>query len=355
MKTMATNQLPVPDHLYIELCDRCNLECEHCYLAAGPRGNQSLPAELVRRAIDEFVSLGGLSLAFSGGEPLLHPDCLALVEYARKSGLETMIATNGYLLEDNIISLFKRSGVTVELSLDGSRESTHDATRGAGSFAAVLSALERTAAQQAQDSLITCFTTTRRNVGELMAVAKMLMERGFYRIYTSLLEDRGRTKSFARDLILDTGDKVRLLIQFGLLLSEPRSGLRLDAGHLKYFFRRLLDQWDGSGDPIEGTLRISPEGEIYLTAYSDHERFFLGNLEGGSLEQFWHSEKTGALLAEAGGRLTGLPFCRDCPYWIVCGGGSPVRAFMRTGSFLEPDEFCEAKILFLDRWFRALS
>lgn len=138
-------------------------------------------------------------------------------------------------------------------------------------------------------------------------------------------------------------------------MSRPDSGLKLDAGHLKYFFRRLLDEWDGSGDPIERTLRISPAGEIYLTAYSDHPRFFLGNLEDSSLDRFWHSEKTEALLAEAGGRLSGLPFCRDCPYWIVCGGGSPVRAFMRTGSFLEPDEFCEAKILILDRWSYALS
>ena len=29
-----------PDHLYIELTNRCNLRCKHCYLSAGPVGQE---------------------------------------------------------------------------------------------------------------------------------------------------------------------------------------------------------------------------------------------------------------------------------------------------------------------------
>lgn len=353
-KFMDTEKSVRPDHIYIELTNQCNLRCKHCYLAASPQGKHTLAAALVRRALNEFASIGGLSVAFSGGEPLLHPEWLSLVKHARAINLNTVVVTNGSLLDGDTISFFKQLDVTVALSIDGARETTHDSIRGSGSFSMALSVLDRLAANRAQDRVIICFTPTRRNVDELMPLARMLTQRGFYRLYISLLEERGRTQMHTEELLLTAEEQVRLLVQLVFLLSNPYFYLRIDTGHLKFFFNRLLNGWNGTGDQVEGTLRLSPIGKVYFTAYADDERFLLGDLHDGSLRQFWESEVTRSLLVEASKRLTCLPECQDCPYWIVCGGGSLVRAYMKHGSFLEPDELCEAKRLFLERWFRAL-
>jgi radical SAM protein with 4Fe4S-binding SPASM domain len=128
----------------------------------------------------------------------------------------------------------------------------------------------------------------------------------------------------------------------------------IDAGHLKYFFLRLLNNWKDEGDPIEGTLRMSPSGKVYLTAYSDDERFLLGNFNSGNLRQLLRSSAIRNLFREINEHSAGSPRCKDCSSWAICGGGSRVRAYAMHKSFDEPDEFCEAKRVFLGRWFRAL-
>jgi sulfatase maturation enzyme AslB (radical SAM superfamily) len=72
-----------------------------------------------------------------------------------------------------------------------------------------------------------------------------------------------------------------------------------------------------------------------------------------SLQECWQSEQLRRLFDEAAERRRGVPACQDCPYWLVCGGGSPARAYAAHGTMLMPDDLCEAKQVFLDSWFQA--
>ena len=59
------------------LTRRCNLECAHCYIAAGP--SESASSELTtaecQRITDEILSLNASPMfILSGGEPLLRDD-----------------------------------------------------------------------------------------------------------------------------------------------------------------------------------------------------------------------------------------------------------------------------------------
>ncbi|MGD9878309.1 radical SAM protein [Desulfococcus sp.] len=355
---METSSLPIqaapPDHLYIELTNQCNLRCKHCYLDAGPGGNHTLSSSLVRRALHDFATFGGMSVTFSGGEPLLHPDWPALVGYARSLNLVTAVVTNGLLLDSAAVKDLRELGATVTLSLDGASRETHESIRGAGSYAKALAALDQLEASHSRDQVIIAFTPTNTNVDDLIPLARHISERGFYRLYVSPLEDRGRSLVHEDKLSLDDESRMRLLIQIALLNTGPYRYMDIDCGHLNYFFHRLLTGEGDLGDPIEGTLRINPDGDIFLTAYSDDRRFLLGDLLNGSIRQAWQSDATRFLLNAVDQRRLGLPDCNSCPYWIICGGGSPVRAYMRHGSFQKPDEFCRAKQMFLDRWFSAL-
>lgn len=350
---MATSILTIPpDHLYVELTDRCNLRCRHCYLGAGPRGERQLDSSRLSKALEEFASMGGQSVTFSGGEPLIHPDWRDLIAAASRLGLAPGIVTNGVLLSDRAIGYLLESRATINISLDAAQAAAHDFIRGSGSFAKVRAAMRTVQASAGQQQVTVCFTPMKPNLHELAPLVSLLAAEGFPRLYISPPEARGRGEEHAAQLMLDDEGRYSLLLQLALLLSDPQPAVSVDTGHLKYFFGRLLDRWDGGGDPIEGTLRITPNAEVFLTAYVDHPTFRLGTLSAG-LAACWYSPRTRDLVEAAWRDDSTMPRCRDCAYWIVCGGGSPARGFARTASLVEPDEFCQAKFRFLDHWFRA--
>lgn len=340
------------DHIYLELTNRCNLSCRHCYLSAGPNGQAQLDAGALLRAFELFVGQGGVSVTLSGGEPLLHPEWHAIARRAVSLGLRTTLATNGtMLLESGALESVLDLGISVALSVDAATSTTHDSLRGRGSWADTMRSISALVEAGAGERIIVCFTPTDVNVNELWPLANLLASRGVSHLYLSVLEDRGRERAHRTALALSTDDRVNLLVQVALLFGHS-APLRLDAGHLKYFFERLWHGWDGFGDPIEGTLRVNPRGAVFLTAYSDDERFCLGDLS--DLGSCWDSPKAQQILATAAARRNGVSKCRDCHYWLPCGGGSPIRAFATHGEIAAPDDFCYAKQVFLDRWFRAL-
>ena len=51
------------------------------------------------------------------------------------------------------------------------------------------------------------------------------------------------------------------MTQIAMIQGHSDLAVRVDAGHLKYFFHRLWNGGDGLGDPIEGTLRVCPRRE----------------------------------------------------------------------------------------------
>ena len=82
----------------IEVTQRCNIRCVHCYnnLAAGDRAAQKTELSLAdhHRIIDKLVDFGCLWLLYTGGEIFLRNDFLDIYTYARRIGL--------------LITLFKR-------------------------------------------------------------------------------------------------------------------------------------------------------------------------------------------------------------------------------------------------------
>lgn len=344
------------DHLYIELTDRCNLKCKHCYLLAGPHNKHTLKADIVRKALADFKAMGGRSVALSGGEPLLHPELETLVAQTVKQGLLCTVVTNGTLLTEKRLWKLLEMGAQIALSIEGWCAETHDSIRGSGNAALIQKILNTLTTIEAQPRTIVCFTPMKVNLSEFSFLIKKLANNGFVNFYLSLLEERGRQKRFSRDLTLNTEDKVQLLIELSLLLTNPLLRIHLDTGHLSLFFGRLLGdiQWDGHYEFIEGTLRITAMGDVYLSAYSEGNLFRLGNLYLDSLKANCSSAYLYDLLAKLYQRSSDIAECESCPYRIICGGGSAARAYTKYQDMMKPDDFCQAKKRFLDKWFLAI-
>ena len=130
----------IPLSFEIEVTARCNNNCRHCYINC-PENDESLREkelsfEDIRQLADDAVDMGALWCLITGGEPLLRDDFFDLYMYLKKKGLLVSVFTNGTLITDEHISLFKKYPPRdLEVSVYGAAEKTYEyVTRRRGSY-----------------------------------------------------------------------------------------------------------------------------------------------------------------------------------------------------------------------------
>jgi MoaA/NifB/PqqE/SkfB family radical SAM enzyme len=96
---------------------RCNIDCGYCN--EYDKISKPVPtAEMIAR-IDRLAALGTSVVAFSGGEPLLHPDLDSLIRRIREHGMIAGLITNGYLLSRKRIEALNEAGLDyLQISID---------------------------------------------------------------------------------------------------------------------------------------------------------------------------------------------------------------------------------------------
>ncbi|MBW1981968.1 MAG: radical SAM protein [Deltaproteobacteria bacterium] len=137
------NKRPLLTHLDMELTERCNNNCIHCYINL-PADNEKarmreLTTEEIKEILEEAACLGCLTVRFTGGEPLLREDFEELYIFARRLGLKVMLFTNATLITPALAELFSRIPPlkAIEISVYGMRKNSYEGvTRTPGSFEA---------------------------------------------------------------------------------------------------------------------------------------------------------------------------------------------------------------------------
>jgi radical SAM protein with 4Fe4S-binding SPASM domain len=120
---------------HIELTSRCNERCVHCYIPHKNKINDIDPA-LFYDTLDQCHDIGVLDIAFSGGEPMLHPQFINFLEKAKDYDFSVTILSNLTLLNNDIIAEMKANRLSsVQVSLYSMNPDIHDSiTKLPGSF-----------------------------------------------------------------------------------------------------------------------------------------------------------------------------------------------------------------------------
>ncbi|MBC7248369.1 MAG: radical SAM protein [Actinobacteria bacterium] len=163
----GVNERPSLRYLMVEVTDRCNLRCRHCYL--GDAGRDDLAWDTLYGLLDDFDDLGGLRLMITGGEPLLYPHFAALNDALAGRTYRAVLITNGTLLKDTDLRYLRFH--EIQFSLDGLQEG-HEVLRGKGTFRPAMAALEEALAQGIDVSVATVMH--RRNLHELEDLGELL-------------------------------------------------------------------------------------------------------------------------------------------------------------------------------------
>lgn len=170
---------PLLESLEIELTERCNNRCIHCYINqdAGDREQRvrEMNTETVLRVIGEAAELGCLRVTLSGGEPLLRQDFREIYLYARRAGIAVTLCTNGCLIEEELADLFSRypPGQPIVVTLYGMNEQSYAAVSGvAGGYDLAMQGVQRLVERQVPVLIKGVYTVyTADEVDEIEAFA----------------------------------------------------------------------------------------------------------------------------------------------------------------------------------------
>jgi hypothetical protein len=132
----------------------CNLECRHCFISCSPHNHSFgfLDTAAVHRVLEESVGLGVKEYYFTGGEPFLNPDMVAILEMTLRYGPATVL-TNGTVFKEEWLRRLKRAeeasiySLEFRVSIDGFSAAMNDPVRGAGTFDRAMRGVRQLVAQ----------------------------------------------------------------------------------------------------------------------------------------------------------------------------------------------------------------
>ncbi len=165
--------------LVVELTNRCNLRCQHCY-SERHAATGELPLDLFGKVLREGRGCGIDHFSFTGGEPTMYGRFAEVVRLVAGAGYTFGFVSNGSTMP-KIHGLLVRHRAAFKgatFSLDGAREETHDALRGKGSFRQVMRAASVCVARDLPFTLNMVLTARNRGeVREMVSLAARLGSR----------------------------------------------------------------------------------------------------------------------------------------------------------------------------------
>jgi len=177
----------VPQTAALEITYDCNHKCVFCSVPwDSPRKNYARLPELSiaewKECIKTLVGHGIKSIAFTGGEPLLKLGIIELIEYAgnikvkepifnsndelidyKDIPLKMSLITNGELIDDKWIKLFKKYSIDLVVSLPGSK--TFKEHTGGGDYQKVMGSISKLS--KAGLNVVIGVCVTKKNLPEL--------------------------------------------------------------------------------------------------------------------------------------------------------------------------------------------
>ena len=285
---LFAGEQPLLKHLDIELTERCNNACLHCYINLPEKDKEAARRELAtaewKDILQQAAGLGALTVRFTGGEPLLRADFAELYLHARRLGMRVMLFTNARLITPELADLFSRVPPLkkIEISVYGMQAATYDAVaRAKGAFAefrrGVDLLLEREVPFFVKSVLL---PPNRHELEEFEAWAATLPGMDRKPPYAIFLDHRTRRDSPAKNRRID---KLRFSPEDGLALFT-RDEAAFRRSQAQFAARYLCPQGDRLFDCDAGTAGcVDAYGNLQMCMMLRHPDTVY-DLRGGSIK-----------------------------------------------------------------------
>ena len=349
-KSLTAYKLGRPSEVIWNITNRCNLLCDHCYMAAD---GHALPDQLSDEETIDLVGQiadAGVPLLFlSGGEPMMRPNFWEILETASGRGIRVTVSTNCTFIDRDVARRLKANGVGyIGTSLYGPAEFHDSLVRVRGTRDRVVEAIKVLREEGVGVAIKTAVTTdTWPHIYDLIAEAKEL-DCGL--IYLCDLITSGRSEGEEDGRI--TADQWRELADFiADDITDPASTLEYDIGAMPSFIPYVAEKLIARGYDLtrglerlkimsacpvgKGHMNINSEGGVMPCQFA--QDWTIGNLREMTLE-----EATRELFTLAEGETTGRCSSESCEYVEIC-RGCRTKAWHQFGDPLAEDTTCILK------------
>ncbi len=252
--------------IFIELTDRCNLHCKHCYGGFECNKNNIISFEELKKVIDNASQNGVYQFDLTGGEPLLYPNIDELLEYLYNSGMMVRIFTNLTLFNNYIKNLIVKYGVKdIVTSVDSCVKEEHEDFRGVkGCFDKTLNAIDKLKHENINVSVNTMIGNhNKNNINELVKFIDGLKVNS---VLDVIVPD-GRAKNLDEDILVSS--KIIKDIYQNYAEKVKKDAITISCGIGNRF------------------IYIKSDGNIYLCPSLITEKYKLGNINNYDTNKIW--------------------------------------------------------------------
>lgn len=336
MKVMNT-----PKSVDLEITSRCNLRCRYCsHFDSKGDVDRDLSTKDWLQFFEELKRCAVMDVCLQGGEPFIRDDFKELVEGIVANRMRFTILSNGTLITDEIAEFLASTGRcnTVQVSIDGSVEATHDAFRGKGTFYRAVSGLKSLMKHNLPATVRV--TIHRKNVHDLAAVAQFLLEEiGLPGFSTNAASYLGLCRKNAQQVQLTTEERSLAMETFLRLnqkydgrisaqagpLAEVRGWLKMEEARKKGI-KSLPNRGFLTGcGCFLSKIAVRADGVIVPCALIPGMQ--LGMINKDDLSDIWQNHpELNRFRKRRNIPLTDFEYCRECDYIAYCTGSCPALA-----------------------------
>lgn len=306
----------------IEITSKCNFKCRHCCNDSGNIESDNLTKEEIFNIIDELQVMKVDRLGFTGGEPFCDKNLFDYLKYAKDKIKTLVIATNGYLIDDNIIAKLKENNVyKLAISLDGT-SAFHDDFRGVkGSFDKAIKAIEKLVNNDMEVKVRSVVTKNNvESVLELMDITnslnvkrhEMLPVCPIGRANKEMILNPTEYKDFLIKALekIKAYNKPNIVFQLKPVFYQEELFDGVDERCKEKSLTYLCDAFDTS-------LEIGTNGDVYGCSFV---RIPISNIRREGINTIWHSKEAIMLHNQImNHNKTGE--CMECADNHLCNGG----------------------------------
>jgi len=319
-----------PEFCCLAVTERCMLRCKACYKwQEDINGVNVKPGDYPSLAQykDFITGLRGLVdekfiINFGGGEALLAEWVLELVDFSVQKGFWTNIASNGWLINEDMAKRIGASGLNeINILLDSIKEQTHDSLRGvAGVYSRVMAAIEYLSKYCGSIKIgISCIVCDG-NLEEILPLVEWVNNNpklnGIYLVAVMQPNNTPFVQEWwkGKYSFLWPKDSARACALLEEIILLKKRGYRVGnsipqlEAYKRYF--QFPDRFVKTNKcNLARAVSVSALGDIYLC----FRQGILSNIKNGAdIKQLWYSE-------ESGGIREKISLCQDnCHFLLNC-------------------------------------
>ncbi|MFA6215618.1 MAG: radical SAM protein [Patescibacteria group bacterium] len=329
--------LSAPETVGLDITQKCNLACKHCYKDSGKTAAEELTTNEIFSLIDHCRDIGVCFFFIAGGEPTMRADLFKIIKYAKNNDIRVILVSNGVYGQDILDRILETQPLQVRISLEGP-EKINDFIRGKGSYQTAVNSLKYLKENGIDARISTHLCQLNKDCGE--EIIKLANDLNVI-LKFSTVRPIGRAMNFDELGLLSAEDFYSTVKKI-LALKNKYPAVEIISDFDCVIGQKPLKMNPGDKNShcfaAQKEVTVNCQGEIYACSFfSPYKEFVAGNLKTRKLIDVWSNSPVLKMMREKKPSAK----CQACKYYkINCLGGCPALAYSLAGNIRALDPLC---------------